>query len=123
ADPGRGGTVFSFTDPSCRSVCSMKSALKVFSLLGLVVATLHGCSSGASDVPPLGTVTGKVTLDDQPYAGVRVIFQPVEGGRTSDAMTGEDGRYRLIYSTTEYGAKVGMHRVHFENDVDLGGTA
>ncbi|MCL4206743.1 MAG: carboxypeptidase regulatory-like domain-containing protein [Pirellulaceae bacterium] len=88
------------------SRCS-DSRLTAAFFLGLGI--LSGCSGSSS--PPLGQVEGTVTLDGQPVAEARVYFSPVEGGRTSEALTDSSGRYVLQYSGTDAGAIVGEHVV------------
>ena len=78
--------------------------LATVSLL-LIVA---GCGS---DRPPLGKVSGVVTLDDAPLAGACVVFEPVEPGRASMGWANDKGEYRLIYIRDEEGAKVGPHNI------------
>ncbi len=70
---------------------------------------LSGCSR--SDRPPLGMVSGVVTLDGKPLANARVIFEPTEGGRASTGLTNAKGEYELIYIRQDKGAKLGPHRV------------
>jgi len=67
-----------------------------------------GCQPG--DRPPLGFVTGTVTMDGQPLAGIEVSFAP-ESGRPSGGLTNAAGRYELTYVGGVKGAKVGSHRV------------
>jgi hypothetical protein len=67
-----------------------------------------GCSSG--DRPPLGRVSGTVTLDGASLPGVVVSFAPAEG-RSSMAITDAAGRYELSYVGSVKGARVGSHRV------------
>ena len=92
-------------------VCTFSMYLLVF---------LIGCSSGASDNPDLGTVEGTVTIDGKKMKNVFVSFAPDGDGRPSNGVTDEDGAYRLVYSTTEMGAKVGAHTVKISsyNDAD-----
>jgi hypothetical protein len=71
---------------------------------------LCGCGGGA-DVPTLGTVTGKVTVDGQPLAGAMVTFSPVADGRPSSGTTGSDGTYTLQYNVDNAGATIGQHTV------------
>ena len=70
---------------------------------------LVGCSR--SDRPPLGMVSGTVTLDGKPLADARLIFEPAEGGRASTGSTDREGKYELIYIRKDKGAKVGTHLV------------
>lgn len=71
-----------------------------------------GCGGGAEDKPETGTVTGTVTLDEKPLAEARVVFAPVDGGQSSEAVTDEQGNYELVYRGEELGAKVGQHKVY-----------
>jgi len=72
-----------------------------------------GCSSGRKIVP----VSGTVTVNGQPAAGLIVSFQPLGGegeqnpGRGSSAVTGSDGKFTLIYDGEKPGAFTGKHRV------------
>ena len=70
---------------------------------------LSGCRHG--DRPPLGMVSGTVTLDGKPLADARVIFEPAEGGRASTGSTDAEGKYELIYIRKDKGAKLGPHLV------------
>lgn len=55
-------------------------------------------------------VKGKVTLDGEPLANVRVEFQP-EKGPPSYGATDESGAYQLRLSDSQQGAKVGRHTI------------
>lgn len=73
---------------------------------------LAGCGSGGKYVP----VSGTVTLDGKPLAGVMVLFQPVggdAGGVGSTARTDAAGWFTLEASTATAtsGAFVGKHTV------------
>ncbi|MBY0394874.1 MAG: DUF4198 domain-containing protein [Thermoleophilia bacterium] len=82
--------------------------------LGLAAAA-GGC--GPTDYV-LAPVSGRVTIDGQPYAGVRVAFEPMADatrkipGPEAIAITDADGRFTL-YTTDEErrGAVVGKCRV------------
>jgi len=67
-----------------------------------------GC--GGQQLPPVGEVTGRITMDGNALAGASIAFVP-ESGRTSFAMTDADGRYELTYLDDVKGALVGRHRV------------
>lgn len=82
------------------------SVLTLSALLVGLMAT--GCGDSG---PPLGRVTGTVTIDGQPASGVTVNYQSADGGRGSSAVTDENGQYDLIYSPTRTGALVGTHNV------------
>lgn len=75
-----------------------------------LVATLLVVGCSGSDTPPLGYVSGKVTLDGKPLEGAEITFQPSEG-RPSTATTDADGNYTLIYSAEADGALLGEHKV------------
>ena len=77
----------------------------------VVLSTLIGCSGAPDDQPETGMVTGKVTLGGNPVSGAKVFFTPVDGGRTSEAVTQDDGSYELIYLRDIKGAKIGEHQV------------
>jgi len=89
---------------------SMCLKVKVSNVVIVACLLLAGAGCRQSDQPPLGRVTGTVTLDGQPVAGVEVSFAP-ESGRPSAGLTDTAGRYELIYVGTTKGAKVGSHRV------------
>ena len=77
-----------------------------FLTLNLVV--LQGCSPRG---PALGRVEGTVTLDGVPLGGARIIFTPVDGGRSSMAVTDGSGHYELEFAGGIKGAVVGKHKV------------
>ncbi|MDX1930114.1 MAG: carboxypeptidase-like regulatory domain-containing protein [Pirellulaceae bacterium] len=83
-----------------------------FSVLSglLLCVGLVGCSSG--DRPPLGRVSGTVTMDGKPLAGVIVSFQP-ETGRAASAETDAEGNFDLEYTYQVKGAKIGPNTVSF----------
>jgi len=70
--------------------------------------SFSGCGSGG---PALGQVEGTVTLDGVPLPGARVIFTPVDGGRSSMAVTDGSGHYELEFAAGKKGAVVGKHKV------------
>jgi hypothetical protein len=77
-------------------------------------ALLVGCSSSVKIAP----VSGRVTLDGKPLAGVHVSFQPiakagdVNPGGGSYAVTDADGKFTLLLVEGEQpGAVIGKHRV------------
>ncbi|MEM9701584.1 MAG: hypothetical protein AAF907_03980 [Planctomycetota bacterium] len=82
-----------------------------------IPASLVGC--GADGPPELAPVTGVVSIDGEPAAGVKVRFLPrrQEGDKplaTSEAITDELGRYELRYldgDAPPMGAAVGDHYV------------
>lgn len=83
----------------------------VLSLLVLSVVGLSGC--GGADTPPLGRVSGKVTMGGQPLVGVIVLFKP-DDGRAATGTTDDQGHYEMEYTYKVRGAKVGPSTVMFE---------
>lgn len=73
--------------------------------------------SGKSKRPPLGTVTGKVTINGEPVENALVRFRPAgsEGGKApSEGRTDAGGKYKLFYVRDVPGAAVGEHVVEIE---------
>lgn len=86
-----------------------------YALFLLVLACSSiGCSS-RSDIPPLGEVTGTVTLDGTPLEGATVTFAPVMG-RPSAGMTDQQGHFILDYAAGYRGALVGTHTVRINTE-------
>jgi hypothetical protein len=77
----------------------------------LVLLAVAGCSGAPDDRPPLGEVTGLVTLDGKPLPDAYIIFRPQSGGASSEAVTDGQGRYELSYLRDVKGAKVDTHLV------------
>lgn len=75
-----------------------------------IAISFFGCGGGP-EVPDLGTVSGTVTVDGSPKAGVVVTFQPVAGGRSSTGKTDDNGVYTLSYTVDSQGALIGNHKV------------
>lgn len=90
---------------SVKTNCNLISYLA----LGFLFLCQVGCGP-QGDQPELGEVTGTITLDGTPLAGVAVVFQP-DNGRPSRGMTDAEGKYELTYIRQTKGAKVGPHRV------------
>ena len=71
--------------------------MRTFSLAGLLAA-LAGCADAG---PKYAPVSGRVTLNGEPLAGVSVDFQPVAAGKDADpgpgstGKTDKDGRFTL----------------------------
>jgi hypothetical protein len=74
----------------------------------LVGLWLPGCGSGGLD---LGEVKGRLSLDGTPLGGATIAFAPEGGGRTSLAVSDDDGSYRLEFTADKPGALVGKHKV------------
>lgn len=77
--------------------------------LTIIILTIVGC--GDPNMPPVGEVHGQVTLNGQPVPGCQVEFVPLAGGRSSSAMTDDNGNYVLKYKGNAEGALLGKHRV------------
>lgn len=94
---------------SARRIAWPPAAAMGVVLLGAVVAGgAAGCGGGNG--PPLGNVSGTVTLDGKPLADVEVCFAPARG-RASIGRTDGSGRYALTFVGKTKGALVGAHRV------------
>jgi hypothetical protein len=88
--------------------------------LGLLAATcLAGCGGG--DMPELGDVHGKVTMDGKPVAGINILFTPATG-RPAGGVTDNDGNYELKYLEGYGGCKIGPAKVTFEWSPGVEGT-
>ena len=77
-----------------------------FSMAGVL---LTGCGSGGG--PPLGKVSGTITLDGEPLADAAVTFEPIGRGRPSSGYTDEEGNYTLEYNEGQLGAPLGEYVV------------
>jgi len=75
--------------------------------LFLMALSATGCGVGG---PPLGTVTGMVTLDGKPLAGVSVQFDPGHI-RPASGVTDNEGRYSLSFLPGTEGAPLGKNTV------------
>ena len=78
-------------------------------VLAALVAAL-GCNT--YDGPPLAQVTGHVTSGGKALVGATLEFYPEQGGAPSYGKTNEQGEFTLRYSTGEFGAVAGRHRVN-----------
>ena len=87
----------------------MLNAVRRTALLGAVLL-LAGCGP-KSDMPEVAPVRGKITLNGKPLIMAKVIFAPVEGGQSSEAVTNANGEYELVYKRDIMGAKIGKHKV------------
>ncbi|MEX0726282.1 MAG: carboxypeptidase-like regulatory domain-containing protein [Planctomycetaceae bacterium] len=66
--------------------------------------------------PPLGDVSGVVTLDGAPLPNAEVVFRPIVGDQEGEqaasiGLTDAEGEYTLSYVKDVAGAAVGVHRV------------
>lgn len=87
------------------------SYLKIFRFLFIVTAVLllAGCQPKLNTA----TVTGTVTLDGAPIAGVVVQFLPESGGRPAIGLTDTAGMYNLRFTQTSEGCIPGRNRTEF----------
>ena len=85
-----------------------KSRLLTCIVLAFVASTMTGCGN---DGPELAEVTGVVTVDGKPVPGAVLTFVPTGGGSPSYGGTDTDGKYRLMFTDTKYGAMIGDHEV------------
>lgn len=97
------------------------AAIVVISLLVYWIST--SVFGSKAQYPPLGAVSGTVTLDNEPLAGATVTFIPRELAEDvagewersrvaeSSAITDEEGYYELQYVKGVEGAVPGRHRV------------
>lgn len=84
-------------------------SLALVSLTAAIVLST-GCSQG--DRPPLGYVSGTVTIDGEPLRGVIVAYLP-DQGRTAVGTTDENGKYEIEYLQGVKGCKVGPSTIGF----------
>jgi hypothetical protein len=87
---------------------ALASSRRFLVLVGLACLALIGC---AKEGPEVGLVTGKVTRGGKPVSGVTVYFRP-EVGRVSQGIADQEGNYKLRYTKTDDGARIGKHKVY-----------
>jgi len=82
------------------------------------ISTIVGVAAGGCSTSKIAPVSGRVTLDGKPLAGVHVGFQPIakpgdmNPGSGSYAITDQAGNYTLLLVHGEQpGAMIGQHRV------------
>lgn len=84
-------------------------------VLPLISCVLASCNSESA--PNLDTfpVTGKVTLDGEPVAGISVTFFPADGtpGNGASGTTDAQGQFSLKTPDQKEGAPTGKYRVLF----------
>ncbi len=74
------------------------------------LVVIAGCGGG--DRPPLGQVSGKVTIGGEPLVGAIVLFSP-EKGRPCVGTTDQQGTYEIEYVQGVKGCVVGPAFVSF----------
>jgi hypothetical protein len=85
----------------------------------ITTLAILGCSP--SHQPPLGRVSGTVTLDGESLANATVRFTPAGPGRTSEGTTDADGRYELRYLRDIPGANIDQHTVRITTASEANG--
>lgn len=94
--------------------------------LGLILLNVVGC--GAAPKLPSETVvpvSGKVTIDGKPEAGVQVVFTPIRDNRQSRGgagVTREDGSFQLQNFEKKDGVPVGHYAVTISRPLAKGGS-
>lgn len=79
------------------------------SFAAIFIVCLMGCG-GTGD--GLGSVTGTVTLNGEPLAGVVVEYSPTGGsGSMAMGLTDESGYYEMMFSMNQKGASLGSNKV------------
>ncbi|HEY1064859.1 MAG TPA: carboxypeptidase regulatory-like domain-containing protein [Pirellulales bacterium] len=88
----------------------MSSTTQVLTLSAALFSLfVVGCGD---DQPPLGEVSGVVTLDGKPLPKARIVFQPLDRkSPPSSGTTDDQGRYVLHYNRNHDGAWIGKHQV------------
>jgi len=102
----------------------VKFGLRIVGLL--LVGILTGCGGRQADYGSLNlvNVSGKVTLNGEPLAGVNVLFED-EQGSYSFGTTDENGEYSLEFNSEKSGCTPGKKKVRITtgplgDDVDSG---
>jgi len=94
-------------EPPLRLLSSQFFAAVALAVIAIWLAV--GC--GRSDLPPLGRVSGTITLNGVPLPAALVVFTPDGPGRSAQAVTDTAGRYELAYLRDIAGADLGSHTV------------
>lgn len=87
--------------------------------MAVLAAALVGC--GTKQKIPTAAVTGTITVNGQPRAGVVVQFEPEAKIRPSAAETDAQGRYVARFTTSQSGVALGPCVVKFAI-LDAGGV-
>jgi hypothetical protein len=83
---------------------------------------------GKGNLPPLGSVSGKVTINGKPLPNASIRFIPLDdegrnerkGASVAMGLTDDAGHYRLLYVKDTYGAAVGKNRVQIQAKDEAG---
>lgn len=94
----------------------MKLSRKFFPVIMLLVIAIVSASGCGNDGPELAEVTGVVTVDGKPVPSAILTFVPTAGGSPSYGGTDNDGKYRLMFTDTKYGAMIGDHEVEIQTN-------
>lgn len=86
---------------------------RIFLVLGSLSVTVFLAGCGGADRPPMGYVSGTITMDGEPLHGVIVVMKP-DNGRMAMATTDKKGYYDIEYTQGEKGTKIGPTTVSFE---------
>ena len=91
----------------------MQRVVSAMMVCALFLSVLAGCDSSTADLPEVVPVTGVVTLDGAPAAGVNVTFIPIgsTAGGASYGATDAGGKYELKSNDGRPGAAVGEFKV------------
>ena len=103
--------------------CGQKLALLIFAAVACTLVS--GCGP---EIPPLGLVTGVVTMNAKPMEGIEVVFLPDPStgnlAKPSRGETDQEGRYVLTYvppggGQRLDGAAVGQHIVSMSDNLSI----
>lgn len=89
------------------------SKLRYLAVCAVASIMVVGC--GANSGPPVGAVTGTITLNGQPVPHANITFVPEGKGSPSYGGTDEHGVYRLMFNQKRAGAELGKHNVLVQN--------
>lgn len=81
-------------------------------LLLCLLVSPAGCERGPQPIEGLVRVSGRVTLDRRPFAGVMVVFDHPDHA-SSYGRTDDQGFYEMAYTQSQDGAFSGRNRVYF----------
>ena len=107
-----------------RSRLCCDNRLAVYALTSLLFV-VFGCGP---DIPPLGQVSGVVTMKGKPMPGIEVVFLPDPStgnvAKSSRGETDASGRYLLTYvpaggGKRVEGAAVGVHIVSMSDNLSI----
>jgi hypothetical protein len=88
-----------------------RSPWVAFALIGLLGLAWCGCAKKT----PMGTVQGKVTLNDAPYGDAAVVFLSMETGKAGTNNINADGTFNL-----KDPLPVGVYKAYLAPKVDAG---